>query len=353
MPFPDGTADFRSDTVTRPTPAMIEAMARADVGDDVYGEDPTVNRLQEESAEVLGKEAALFTPTGSMGNQLAISLQTSPGDEVLCVDRAHVRNYEMGAGAAMSGVQFRPVPTPDGRITPTDVDAALESASYRLPRISLMAWENTHMVSGGTVVPLDLMRETSARVHDAGVAVHLDGARVFNAAAASGTDPVDYGALVDTVQFCFSKGLGAPIGSILCGPADLISEARTMRKRFGGGMRQVGVIAAAARVALARRDELADDHTTARHLAEGIESRFPGSIKLDEVQTNIVIADSSHLPVTGTQLMTALADQGVLVGAVGSATLRFVTHHQVDADDVDRVLRVLDELSADARSVSA
>ncbi len=348
MAFSDGTADFRSDTVTRPTPAMLAAMAAAEVGDDVYSEDPTVNALQEEAAELFGKEAGLFTPTGSMGNQLAINLQTNPGDEVLCVERAHVRNYEVGAGAALSGVQFRTVHTSNGHIRPVDVDEALDASSYHLPRIALLSWENTHTVSGGTVVPLDLMEATTAAARRHGLAIHLDGARIFNAGIAAGVELRAYGALVDTIQFCFSKGLGAPIGSMLCGTRDLIREARTLRKRFGGGMRQVGVLAAAAKVALDRRGELAADHEVARYLAEGIEGRYPGAVDLESVQTNAVIVDTTRLPETGTQLVASLAEEGILVGSVTSTLLRFVTHHQVDRNDADRVLKALDSFGSAA-----
>ena len=353
MAFSDGTADFRSDTVTRPTPAMASAMANAEVGDDVYAEDPTVNQLQEEAAELLGKDAALFTPTGSMGNQLAISLQTSPGDEVLCVERAHVRNYELGAGAAISGVQFRTVHTPDGEITPADVDEALDASSYHLPTIRLLSWENTHNVSGGTVVPLSLMQTTTAAARRHGLSVHLDGARMFNAVAASGVAAADYAAVADTVQFCFSKGLGAPIGSILCGSADLIGEARRLRKRLGGGMRQAGVLAAAAQVALERRSDLAADHAVARRLAEGIADRFPAAVDMSAVQTNMVIVDTTALPMRAPEFTAGLADTGILVGSVTSTRMRFVTHHNVDADDVDRVLSCLDRLTREHGRASA
>ena len=340
MAFPDGTADFRSDTVTRPTQAMLEAMAGADVGDDVYSEDPTVNLLQEEAAALMGKEAALFTPTGSMGNQLAIKLQTSPGDEVLCVEHAHIRDSEGGAGPAISGVQFRTVHTPWGEITPAEVAAALDARNR--PVISMLSWENTH---NGTVVPLAMMQETTGLARTHGLAVHLDGARIFNAAVASGVDPAAYAAVSDTIQFCFSKGLGAPVGSMICASADLITEARRLRKRFGGGMRQVGVLAAAARVALARREELAADYDTARHLAAELDARYPGSVDVSTVHTNMVFVDSTKLPMHGQELITALADAGIRVGASDSKMLRFVTHHQVSTADADRVLERLAELA--------
>ncbi len=340
MAFPDGTADFRSDTVTRPTPAMYRAMAEAELGDDVYGEDPTVNALEEESAAALGKAAGLFVPTGSMGNQVALLAQTRPGDEVLCVDWAHVRNYEMGAAGAISGVGFRTVATDDGTIRPDDVETAVGGRGYHLPRVTLLAWENTHNVSGGTVVPIETMEATSATARRAGLAIHLDGARLWNAVAATGTPGERYAAAADTVMFCFSKGLGAPIGSVLCGPADLIAEGRLLRKRLGGGMRQVGVIAAAARSGLAARHRLAEDNDLARRLAEGLADRHPGAVDPKRVESNMVVVGEIGLPSTAAEFQAALAAAGVKVGFIRPGALRFVTHYDVDAADVDRVLEV-------------
>jgi threonine aldolase len=341
MPFADGTADFRSDTVTRPTEAMLAAMASAEVGDDVYGEDPTVNRLEEASASLVGKAAAVFVPSGTMGNQLAIWGHTKPGSEVVCVETAHVRNHERAAGAAIAGVQFRGVPSPDGRILPDQLrDAA--APEHHQPRPSLLAWENTHNVSGGTVTPLETIEATSAVARDMGLGIHLDGARLFNAVAASGISADRWAAPVDTVQFCFSKGLGAPIGSILCGPEAFIAEARYRRKMLGGGMRQVGVIAAAALLALADRDRLAADHATARRLAEGLATIIPGSVDPATVQTNMVIADVRGLPGGAGGVIEALGAVGVVVAEFPVGHIRFVTHRDVDADDVDRVLAALD-----------
>lgn len=350
MAFADGLADFRSDTVTRPTPEMRRAMADAEVGDDVYGEDPTVNALEEESAAVVGKAAAVFVPTGSMGNQLGILTQTRPGDEAVCVETAHVRNYEVGAAAALSGVQFRTVPGTDGRIFPNQVEHALQGTRHHMPRITLLVWENTHNVSGGTVVPHRLMEETSAVARAAKLAIHLDGARIFNAAIAADIDAAAFAAVADTIQFCFSKGLGAPIGSILCGPSDLIDEARYVRKRLGGGMRQVGVIAAAARVALRDRARLSADHELAGLLAAGLAERYPGCVDLGQVQTNMVIVDAAVFSFTPALLRGRLAAEGILVGALSPTVFRLVTHRDVDAADVDRLLTVLDGLSTEARS---
>ncbi|MDH3539521.1 MAG: threonine aldolase family protein, partial [Acidimicrobiia bacterium] len=277
MAFTNGLADFRSDTVTRPTEIMRKAMAGADVGDDVYGEDPTVNLLQDRCAELMGKERALFVPSGTMGNQIAINLQTRPGQGAVCVESAHVRRYEVAAAAALSGVQWYPVASSGGVMTPAEIEAASQSTDYHVPEIRLLCWENTHNTSGGTVVPLSVMREGSAAARQNAMSIHLDGARIFNAAAAEGVEASSFAAEADTIQFCLSKGLGAPVGSMLCGPGDLMTEARRVRKRFGGGMRQAGVIAAAGLVALEQRHHLAEDHALAGRLAVGLADRRPGS----------------------------------------------------------------------------
>jgi len=343
MAFPDGIADFRSDTVTRPTPAMRQAMAEADVGDDVFGEDPTVNLLEEESAAAVGKEAAVFVPSGSMGNQLAIWCQTRPGTEVICVDTAHVRNYERGAAAVISGVQFRTIASPNGNMGADQIRQAAAGSEYHLPKPVLLAWENTHNSSGGSIVPLASMQAGRVVANDAGLAVHLDGARLFNAVAASGIGATEWAATVDTVQFCFSKGLGAPVGSVLCGSDDLIAEARYRRKVLGGGMRQVGVLAAAARIALAERDRLVEDHVVARSLVEGIAARFPLAVE-GTVETNMFLVDEHHLPGGPDAFRTALGGAGVKTLQLTPGVLRFVTHRDVDAADVQRVLAVLDAL---------
>ncbi len=337
MAFADGTADFRSDTVTRPTPAMRDAMARAPVGDDVYGEDPTVNRLEEACAAALGKQSALFVPSGTMGNQLAIMLQTRPGEEVLCDEEAHLRSIERGAASALSGVAFRTVDADGGAITPGDVDAAMSAAGTFLPRIGLLTWENTHGGRGGRVVPIEIMEETSAAARRHRLSQHLDGARLWNATAASGIDAARYSAAVDTVAFCFSKGLGAPVGSILCGDSDAIGEARYLRKRLGGGMRQVGVIAAAAQVAFDDRARLVEDHQLASELAEQLAERFPGSVDPADVETNIVNVDASVLPPIEA-LMERCSARGVVVSAPRLGVLRLVTHRDVDGNDVERLV---------------
>jgi len=339
MAFPDGTADFRSDTVTRPTAEMRRAMADAEVGDDSYGEDPTVNALQEEAAAAVGKEAALFVPSGTMGNQLAVNLQTRPGDEVLCTEWAHLRNYERGAAAALSGAAFRTVPGEGGVITPAQVEEALEWAGTRLPPVSLLVWENTHNAAGGTVLPRETVAAATTVARAGGLAVHLDGARLFNAAVASGRSAPELAADADTVMFCFSKGLGAPVGSVLCGTAAFVDTARSVRRRFGGTMRQAGVLAAAARVALRAWERLGEDHALAAALAAGLEERLPGAV-VAPPQTNMVQVAGERLPGGPEPFREALAAAGVLVGYIRPGVIRFVTHRDVDAADVARVAAV-------------
>ena len=345
MAFSNGIADFRSDTVTRPTPAMRTAMAQAEVGDDVYGEDPTVNALEREAAEVIGKEAAVFTPTGSMANQLALNTLVRPGDEALCVATAHVRQYEVGAAAAISGVQFRTVESSDGSIRPEDVEAAVEGAGYHLPRVGLLVWENPLTATGGTVVSLEAMAAGSAAARRNSIPIHLDGARIFNAEIALGVSAKRISDEADTVMFCFSKGLGAPIGSVLCGRSEVIAEARFRRKRLGGGMRQVGVLAAAARVALHDRDHLRDDHELAQGLAEGLMARFPASVEPAQVQTNMVIVHTNAFSFAADEFVASLAREDVLVGDMSPGVLRFALHQDVDDRDVDKVLDVVDRLT--------
>ena len=338
MAFPDGTADFRSDTVTRPTSRMRRAMAEAAVGDDVYHDDPNVNALEEEAAAIVGKEAALFTPTGTMGNQLAIMLQTRRGEEVLCDAGAHLRNIESGAGSALSGVAFRPVDVPDGRIASTHIDRAMELAGRLFPRIGLMVWENSHNLSGGRVVPPEVMEAANRTARRHGLSIHLDGARVFNAAVAADQPPARFAEGVDTVQFCFSKGLGAPVGSILCGPTDLIAEGRYLRKRLGGGMRQAGVLAAPARVALADWERLSADHRLAARLASELAERHPEAVDPEKTETNMVRVEVGKLAGGWAPVRSRLAQSGILFNHPYAGFLRLVTHRDVDDADIDRLL---------------
>ena len=340
MAFLDGTADFRSDTVTRPTETMRAAMASAEVGDDVYGEDPTVNDLQEKAAELIGKEAALFLPSGTMGNQIALNVLARPGEGLICVETAHIRRYEAGGAAALSGLQILPVPSPNGHMTAAQVAAAAGPADHHFPRAALLAWENTHNVSGGTVVPLEAMRQATAEARRRGMAVHLDGARIFNAAARAGIPAASFAAVADSVQFCLSKGLGAPVGSLVAGSTEFVEEAHRRRKRFGGGMRQAGIIAAAGLLALEHRHALTLDHDLAASLATGIGERFPSACSTPE--TNMVIVRDLELGMEAGEFRRRLAAAGILVGAIEPGVLRFVTHRDVDAGDVTRVLAALD-----------
>ena len=340
MAFSDGLADFRSDTVTRPTPSMLEAMASAPLGDDVYHDDPTVNLLEEESAEAVGKKAAIYVPTGTMGNQLSIMLHTSPGEEVLVNGASHLRSVEAGAAQALSGVAFRTVERDGGQILAEDVDEAMELSGY-FPRIRLMTWENTHNLSGGRVIPYDVMRTTSERARRHGLKVHIDGARIWNAVAATGIEGQAWGSLADTIQFCFSKGLGAPIGSIVCGPPEAIDEIRYLRERMGGAMRQAGVIAAAARVGLATRARLVEDHLLAQKLALGLVERFPGSIEPSDVETNLVRVDFSALGMDWPEVNGRLQAAGIKANPPVRGRWRMVTHRDVDEADVERLFAAL------------
>lgn len=346
MAFPDGVADFRSDTVTRPTPEMIEAMASAPLGDDVYRDDPTVNSLEEESAAATGKQAAIYVPSGTMGNQLAIMFHTRPGEEVLANAASHVRSIEGGAPQALSGVGFRTVDREGGQILAEDVADAMVLAGTRsrigfFPRIGLLVWENTHNLSGGRVIPLQMMEEVSSVAREYEIAIHIDGARIFNAVAATGIEAPRWAAVADTIQFCFSKGLGAPVGSIVCGPQEMIDEIRYLRKRLGGGMRQAGVIAAAARVALAGRDRLIEDHLLAQKLAGSLAERFPGSIDPERVETNMVLVDFGALGMTWDEVSERLRMGGLKVNPPMGGNWRIVTHRDVDETDVVRLVEAL------------
>ncbi|GAA5151303.1 GntG family PLP-dependent aldolase [Nocardioides marinquilinus] len=328
--------DLRSDTVTRPTEAMRTAMARAEVGDDVYGEDPTVAALEERVAGLLGHEAALFVPTGSMGNVLAVRSLVAPGQEVLCEASAHIARAELGAHGAIGGVTMRTWRHPRGDV---DLDAVRAMHAPDMGpffvRTTCVSVENTHNFAGGTVVPLDRLRDLREWADGAGVGVHLDGARLWNAHVATGTPLADYGAQVDVASVCLSKGLGAPIGSLMVGSADAVAEARVWRKRLGGGMRQVGVLAAAGLHALDHHlERLADDHAHARLLAEACGVDPAG------VETNIVVVERSD----AAALVEKAAAEGVRVATVGPTTVRMVTHLDVSRDDAERAAAVLARL---------
>jgi threonine aldolase len=339
------TIDLRSDTVTRPSPAMRRAMAEAEVGDDVYLEDPTVNRLQARAAELFEREAALFVPSGSMGNLTCIMAQTSRGQEVICEAAGHVYNYEMGALSALGGVLPRLVPGKDGILSWPDIAPAIREKVYYRPQSALVALENTHNMAGGTVYPTAVADEICDRAHEAGLLVHLDGARIFNAAVYLGESVAEITRKFDSVQFCLSKGLGAPVGSMIVGSKGFIERCRVIRKMLGGGMRQVGVLAAAGLVALEEGPKLLPaDHENAQILAKGL-AGIPG-IQLDpaKVQTNIVIFDLTGTGLTSRQFVDRLNERAVLGGAVDAGRVRLVTHRDVSRAEVEHAVRIIGEV---------
>jgi threonine aldolase len=336
--------DLRSDTVTRPTPAMRRAMAEAEVGDDVYGEDPTVNRLQERAAEIFEKEAAIFVPTGSMGNQTAVKLHTHHGQEVVIEERGHIFNFEMATMAAFAGCVARPVHSADGSgiLTWEEIAGAIHANSaYYVAPTGLVAIENSHNLAGGSVMTRARTEEICDGAHALGIPVHLDGARIFNAAAAQNESVANLARPVDSVMFCLSKGLGAPVGSMLLGSEDFIDEARAVRKMLGGGMRQAGVLAAAGLVALEDTPpRLHEDHANARKLADEL-AELPG-IKIDpeKVVTNIVIFDVAGTGQDADAICDQLRAHNVLASGFGTS-IRMVTHFDVSRADIDTALNAM------------
>jgi len=334
--------DLRSDTVTRPTAAMRAAMAAAEVGDDVYHEDPTINRLEARAAEVFGKEAAIFVPTGSMGNLIATRLHTEHGQEVICEARAHILDWEMGMVAAFAGCVPRTVAGERGILTWDLIASKIAPKIYYRAQTGLVWLENTHNIAGGTVTPLPVLEEIWKGAKDAGLPTHLDGARVFNAATALGMSVAELTSGFDTVMFCLSKGLGAPVGSMLVGSKKHIDKARVFRKALGGGMRQAGVLAAAGLIALEEMPKrLGEDHANARLLAEAIAGCKQASIDLDGVQTNIVIFSVSG---DATKLVAGLKEKGILSSAIGPKDVRLVTHFDVSRSDCEFAAGVLAEM---------
>jgi len=341
--------DLRSDTVTTPTREMRAAMAAAEVGDDAYGEDPTVRRLESLTAALLGFEAGLFVPSGTMANQLALAVLAGPGDEVGCADRAHVRRYESGGAAANFGIQLRPLG--GDVITAAAVDAAVADRRHHLPPFVAVTIENTYMpASGRPWVPGELAPLVDA-VRRHGLGLHVDGARIWNAAVATGHPPAVLTAGADTAMCCLSKGLGAPVGSVLVGAADRIDRARGLRHRLGGGMRQAGILAAAGIVALETMVErLAEDHDRAHRLAVGLAERFPDSVDPATVRTNVVCARADALPGGAPDpVLERLAAHGVRAGAIDGRTVRFVTHKDVDDAGIAHALTALDALAGGGR----
>jgi threonine aldolase len=335
--LPTRRVDLRSDTVTLPTPAMRQAMAQAEVGDDVFDEDPTVKRLEARTAEVLGKTAALFVPSGTMSNELAVRAHTEPGDEILVEANAHLYYYEGGAPAALAGVICRCLPGERGVFSGADVKAVLRPRDVHYAPTRLVCLENTHNRGGGSIWPLERVAEVAAVAREHGLRLHLDGARLWNAAVATGIREADYAAYFDSVNVCFSKGLGAPVGSALAGSRAFIERARRFRKQFGGGMRQAGIIAAGALYALDHhRDRLAEDHAHARALAEGL-AVLPGlELEPKSVETNIIRFRVAGMPAA--ELAEKVGHAGVRVLATGPNTIRAVTHLNVSRADVDFAL---------------
>lgn len=351
MPNP---IDFRSDTVTRPTPVMRQAMASAEVGDDVLGDDPTVLRLQNRIAEIMGKEAAVFVPSGTMANQTSIRAQTEPGDEVIAHEGSHIIHYETGAPAALSGVMVRPLSGEHGLFDTDAVDDAVRQRSSHFACSKLLVIENTHNRGGGTVWPLEQLRRVAARGRHHGLRVHLDGARIWNACAATGLEPREYAQHFDTVSCCFSKGLGAPAGSAVCGDAATITRVHRFRKMFGGTMRQSGILAAAALHALEKhRDRLVEDHVNARRLAEGL-ARIPGlRVDLAAVQTNMVFFDLDPALGTAPEFCKRLEPLGVRTLPNGPRRVRMVCHLDVAAGDIPVALKAVAQAATAAKPVPA
>src|SRR5215475_8244489 len=332
--------DLRSDTVTRPTPEMRRAMAEAEVGDDVYGEDPTVNRLQQRAAEIFGREAALFVPSGTMGNQIAVKCHTHHGQEIICEERAHFINLESATMAAFSGCQPRTIRGEDGAITWAEIKKKIAPPAYYRSQTGLIWLENTLSLAGGSIFPQAQADEICDRAHELDLPVHLDGARVFNAAAALGKPVTEITRKFDSVMFCLSKGLCAPVGSMLVGSKAFIESARVYRKALGGGMRQAGVLAAAGLIALEKMpSRLQEDHENARVLAEGL-AQIKG-IKIGKTPTNILVFNISGTGMTTAEFSRKLAAKNVLAAGIDSELMRFVTHHDVSRDDCLRTLEVV------------
>jgi threonine aldolase len=337
--------DLRSDTVTRPTPEMRRAMFEAEVGDDVYGEDPTINRLEQRAAEIFAREAAIFVPTGSMGNQIAIKIHTRPGQEIICEERGHIFNYEMATLASFSGCLVRPIYAEGGILHWDHVKKKVAGKTYYLAQTGLISLENTHNMAGGTVYPTEVAEDICDEAHAVGLPVHLDGARVFNAATALGKPVAEITNKFDSIMFCLSKGLGAPVGSLLVGSREFIDQARKYRKALGGGMRQAGILAAAGLIALEKMPaRLHEDHANARFLATEL-AKLPGiKIDLAGVQTNIVVVDVSGTGMTGVEFIRRVSEQGLLIGSGFGDMVRFVTHMDVDRTACERAVEIAREV---------
>lgn len=338
-------SDFRSDTVTKPTAEMREAIAAAEVGDDVLDGDPTVGALQEYAADWLGKEASLYVPSGTMANQIALGSWTRPGDEILCEDGAHVVNFEGGATGFLHGLQTRTVRGVQGALQAEEVRAAIQPDSIHCPNTALVCVEQTHMSSGGRVVPIEALRAVHRVAYGAGIPLHMDGARLANAVSASCTSAREWGACADSVSLCLSKGLGAPVGSIIAGDRDFIERARVVRKRLGGWWRQAGLVAAGGLHALQNHVErLAEDHALAKDLAERLSAMDALTCDPAGVETNLVLVTVDHPDHNAASLAAKLGEEGVRVLPLGENLLRFVTHMDVGPEDVDRLQAALNKI---------
>jgi threonine aldolase len=337
--------DLRSDTVTRPSAAMRRAMAEAEVGDDVYGEDPTVNRLQARAAEIFGREAALFVPSGSMGNLIAIKVWTQPSNEIICEQRGHINQYELASMSAVAGCMPRTTPAPDGILTWDLIEPLIRPKTYYYSQTALVSLENTHNMHGGTVYPQAVTEDVCQRAHAAGLRVHLDGARIFNAAVALGKRVADITGDCDSVMFCLSKGLGAPVGSMLVGSSEFIQKAHIARKLLGGGMRQVGVLAAAGLIALEESPKnLHRDHENAKFLANGLDKIKGISLDVAKVVTNIVIFDVRGTGRTAAEICSELGKRKILSGPTDKYSIRMVTHCDVNRAGVENALSGIAEV---------
>lgn len=337
--------DLRSDTVTRPTQEMREAMYRAEVGDDVYGEDPTIKELEELVAQETGKEAALFVASGTMGNQIAVMTHTRRGEEIILEERSHIYTHEVGGLAYLAGVQTALVKGNDGAMPPEEVEARIRPENIHFPRTSLICVENTHNRAGGMVIPLDNMEKIHGIGRKYGIPVHLDGARVYNAATFLGVEVKEIAQYCESVNVCLSKGLCAPVGSVLAGSREFIERARKYRKMLGGGMRQAGIIAAAGIVAIKKMTKrLQEDHDNARLLAEGLAAVDGVYVNLDKVQTNILMVDFSRAGLNGYQVAERLKDYGILVNGTPGPVVRFVTHYYIGKEEVEKSVQAVSRI---------
>ena len=337
--------DLRSDTVTRPSQPMLEAMMHAEVGDDVFGEDPTVNKLQEKIALMFGKEAALFVPSGTMGNEVCIKIHTQPGDEIIVDEDSHIFVYETAAPSVMSGVQVKPIPSHKGVVTAEDIQRAIRPSIYWMPPTKLICLENTHGRSGGTIFPIEEMKKIRNLALEEHIGIHLDGARLWNASVATGIPVQEYARYADSLSVCFSKGLGAPIGSIIVASLELVEKARKYRKLFGGGMRQVGILAAAALYAVEHNvQRLQEDHLKARYAAKELSSLSQMGVDESEVQTNMVMIETKKTGKTQAEVLELLKSHGVLLTPERISGIRAVFHLDVSMNEVQEALRVFRKL---------